>query len=422
MPIGPGLRRRWIPLFWFLLATTPASGSGTEVPEDPDLLRQTVSMSLVDASLVDFFRTVAELSDLNLVIDSDVSGSVTLRVERLALDQIVEMVLKSHSLKQTVQENLIRISRQETLRAEKERDRKILELEHESQTMTTVARSLNYASAEEAAKSLKNQLGEEGRLDVDTRTNTVLMTDIPPRVAEMNRLLDRLDVAERQVEIEARIIEATTTFARNLGLQLDLLAGETGRRVAGSVRMSAPLGLGSVSPGIAAAPVLDTVRLDALLTAAESDGEVRILSKPRVTALNNVEAIITQGARIPIPVEHDFTTTVRFETAALRLLVTPQITREKTVLLKIKVENNVPDFSRTVQGIPTILTSESQTVVLIPHEGTAVIGGILLDIDRTLEQRVPGLSRIPVLGRLFRRDSQSRETREIIFFITPRIR
>ncbi len=421
MPINPRLRCRWVLFFWVLAAAT-SSGSEREVPEVPDPLRQPVSMSLVDASLVDFFRTVAELSDLNMVIDSDVSGNVTLRVEQLALDRVVEMVLKSHSLTRTVQDDLIRVSRQETLQAEKERERKMLELEHESQAPATVARSLNYASAEEAAKSLKNQLGEKGQLDVDTRTNTLLMTDIPPRVEEMNRLLDRLDVAERQVEIEARIIEATTTFARNLGLQLDLLAAESGPGAAGSVRMNTPLGLASGSPGVSATPVLDTVRLDALLTAAESEGEVRILSKPRVTALNNVEAIITQGARIPIPVEHDFTTTVRFETAALRLLVTPQITREKTVLLKIKVENNVPDFSRTVQGIPTILTSESQTVVLIPHEGTAVIGGILLDIDRTLTQRVPGLSRIPVLGRLFRRDSQSRETREIIFFITPRIR
>ncbi len=422
MSIVPRLRCRWIPLLWVLVAATPSKGSGPEVPEVPEPLRQTVSMSLVDASLVDFFRTVAELSDLNLVIDSDVSGSVTLRVERVALDQVVEMVLKSHSLEQTAQDSLIRISRQETLRAEQERDRKLLEEERESQAPTTVARSLNYASAEEVAKTLKNQLGEKGRLDVDTRTNTVLITDIPARALEIERLLDRLDVAGRQVEIEARIIEATTTFARNLGLQLDLLLGGTSQRGGGSVRMSSPSRQGLPSPGIAATPVLDTIRLDALLTAAESDGEVRILSKPRVTALNKVEAIITQGARIPIPVEHDFTTTVRFETAALRLLVTPQITSEKTILLKIKVENNVPDFSRTVQGIPTILTSESQTVVLIPHEGTAVIGGILLEIDRTLEQKVPGLNRIPVLGRLFRRDSQSRETREIIFFITPRIR
>ena len=422
MPNDLGLRRIWVSLIWLLVTAASPRGSGLEVPAVPDLLRQPVTMSLVDASLVDFFRTVAELSDLNLVIDSDVSGNVTLRVEGLALDQVVAMVLKSHSLEQTSKEDLIRISRRETLRAEEERDRELLSRERENQASTTVARSLNYASAEEVAKTLKNQLGEKGRLDVDTRTNTVLMTDIPPRVEELNRLLDHLDVAGRQVEIEARIIEATTTFARNLGVQLDMLIGGASPRAGASVRMSTPLGLGSGSPGITAAPVLDTMRLDALLTAAESEGEVRIVSKPRVTALNNVEATITQGARIPIPVEHDFTTTVRFETAALRLLVTPQITPEKTVLLKIKVENNVPDFSRTVQGIPTILTSESQTVVLIPHEGTAVIGGILLDIDRTLVQEVPGLVRIPVLGRLFRKDSKSRETREIIFFITPRIR
>ena len=132
MPIGPRLRYGWVPLFWVLAAATTTRGWGQEVPVVPDLLRQTVSMSLVDASLVDFFRTVAELSDLNMMIDSDVSGSVTLRVERLALDQVVEMVLKSHSLTRTVRENLIRISRQETLRAEKERERKLLELEHES--------------------------------------------------------------------------------------------------------------------------------------------------------------------------------------------------------------------------------------------------------------------------------------------------
>lgn len=415
-------RRRWFPILWVLVASTPAGGSGPEVPEGPDLLRQPVSMSLVDASLVDFFRTVAELSDLNLVIDSDVSGSVTLRVERLPLDQVVEMVLKSHALDRTIQEGLIRISRQETLQAENERERKRRETEREHQAPVTLARSLNYASAEAVAKTLKSQLGEKGRLEVDARTNTILMTDIPARVSEVDGLLDRLDVAERQVEIEARIIEATTTFARNLGLQLDLVLGGAGEGAGGSLRMSTPFPQSSSSSGVGAVPVLDTARLDGLLTAAESDGEVRIISKPRVSALNNVEAIITQGARIPIPVEHDFTTTVRFETAALRLLVTPQITSEKTVLLKIKVENNVPDFSRTVQGIPTILTSESQTVVLIPHEGTAVIGGILLDIDRTLEQKVPGLSRVPLLGRLFRRNSQSRETREIIFFITPRIR
>ena len=147
-----------------------------------------------------------------------------------------------------------------------------------------------------------------------------------------------------------------------------------------------------------------------------------MLSRPRVTAQNNAEARITQGAKIPIPVQINFTTTVRYETAALQLTVTPQVTEEGTIALNIKVENNVPDFSQTVMGIPTILTSESQTRVLVDDGETTIIGGIFLETDRTSESGVPGLSRIPVLGKMFRHTGQNRETREILFFITPSIR
>ena len=167
---------------------------------------------------------------------------------------------------------------------------------------------------------------------------------------------------------------------------------------------------------------LDLVVVDALIEAAEEKGEARILSKPRVSAQNNAEAIITQGAKIPIPVQQNFTTTVRFEVAALRLTVTPQITDKETVLLGILLENNVPDFTRTVLGIPTILTSESQTLVLVPDGGTTVIDGVFVETDRQQDRKVPGLGDIPVLGHLFKSTTDDRETREILFFITPRIR
>jgi type IV pilus assembly protein PilQ len=235
-------------------------------------------------------------------------------------------------------------------------------------------------------------------------------------------MLDTIDVPEHQVEIEARIIEATTNFAREIGAQFGFLIGRDGDRNQGGFRAFAPVedpvGVAAFTTG----KLMDVFRLDTVITAAELSGDARILSKPRVSAQNNSEAIITQGERIPIPVQMNFTTTVRFETAALRLTVTPQITEEETIALAIKVENNVPDFSRTVMGIPTILTSEAETHVLVPDGGTTVIGGIFVETDREAEDKVPGLGNIPILGHLFKKTSVERETREILFFLTPKIK
>jgi type IV pilus assembly protein PilQ len=272
--------------------------------------------------------------------------------------------------------------------------------------------------------SFEKQLTDRGEIGVDERTNTLIITDVEEGVSRLTNLLNSLDVPERQVEIEARIIEAKTTFSRELGVNLGLLIGAPGDRNSGGLEVFAPVdpdkAVGAF--GFFSGNPLDTVQLDALITAAELEGDARILSKPRVSAQNNAEAKITQGSKIPIPVQQNFTTTVRYETAALQLTVTPQITDEGTIMLKIKVENNIPDFTRTVLGIPTILTSESTTRVLVMDGGTTVIGGIFVENENETEDRVPGLGSVPVLGNLFKRSLISRETREILFFITPRIK
>ena len=167
--------------------------------------------------------------------------------------------------------------------------------------------------------------------------------------------------------------------------------------------------------------LVDTFRLDAIISAAETEGEARILSKPRVTTQNNTEAVITQGSEIPIPVQQNFTTTVQFQTAALRLTVIPRVTNVGTILLNIHVENNIPDFARTVLGIPAIQTSEASTQVMVKDGGTTVIGGIYVQSESETESRVPGLGRIPLIGNLFKSNSKAKDTREIIFFITARI-
>jgi type IV pilus assembly protein PilQ len=173
--------------------------------------------------------------------------------------------------------------------------------------------------------------------------------------------------------------------------------------------------------GISIGNIFDTFLLDAAITAGESKGWAKLISQPKVTALNNSSAVITQGVRFPVQIESNNTITVQFQDAALTLEVTPQITYEGNIVLDLKVENNTPDWAKNVDGIPSIRTSESTTRVLVSDGGTTVIGGILVDTESDAEEKIPGLGSLPVVGNLFRRTSVSRSTQEVLFFVTPRI-
>ncbi|MEE8584862.1 MAG: type IV pilus secretin PilQ [Acidobacteriota bacterium] len=412
----------------------PAAAAIASVPalQSPGQFSGTpITMKVVDISLADFFRVISEVSGLNVLIDPDVSGRVTMNMEAVPWDQLFEAVLRSNRLEKTIDGNLVRVSTKETIRVEDEAKRAIKRANFLASDTRTDTFHLNYAVANQISQTLEEQLSERGQIDVDPRTNTLIITDVVDTFERMEELIRRLDVPEQQVEIEARIVEATTNFSRELGAEFDLGIGNFfGRqsRPRGSDRNAgiAAVRAGAEDPvgvfGISLGNILDTVRLDAFISAAETNGDARILSKPRITAQNNAEATITQGAKIPIPVTQNFTTRVRFEEAALKLTVIPQITQENTVLLNLHVENNVPDFSQTVLGIPTILTSEAKTLVLVPDGGTTVIGGIFTEVDRTEIRKVPGLGNLPILGHLFKNTSKERETREILFFITVRIK
>lgn len=412
------------------LSAVLTTGAPLPVPEQSPIAQvqsaqyqgEPISLDLVDVSLVDFFRTISELSGLNILIDPDVKGTITIHVEEVPWDQLFDMVLKSHGLEKTVDGNLVRISTKETLQREQEAIEALKKAEFMAVDTLTVTKHLNYAKALVVSKGLEKQLTGRGQVMADERTNTLIITDVPENVSRLSMLIGTLDIPERQVEIEARIIEATTNFARELGVQFGFIIGKPTDRTQAAFEVFAPAEEPVGAARFLTGKVVDTFRLDTIISAAEAKGEARILSKPRVSAQNNAEAVITQGSKIPIPVTQNFTTTVRFETAALQLTVTPQISEERTVVLGIRLENNIPDFTRTVLGIPTILTSESRTQVMVPDGGTTVIGGIFVETDRQQDNKVPGLGDIPVLGHLFKNTRRERDTREILFFITPRIK
>ncbi|MCH8015665.1 MAG: type IV pilus secretin PilQ [Acidobacteria bacterium] len=393
---------------------------------------QPVSLKVVQISVTDFFRTISELSGLNILIDPEVGGSLTLNVEQVPWDQLFDAVLQSQGLAKRIEGNLVRISTQDKLRAEQEINQSLKEATFLAADTLTVTKRLNYATGSEIRGTLEPHLTPRGSMNVDDRTNTLIISDVPYGIDAVTSLINILDVAEKQVEIEARIIEASTNFSRSLGVQLGFGIGriDPAKNAFGDVADRVTSQINTITPasgqitgiaGLMVGGLVDVFRLDALITAAETDGEARILSKPRVTTQNNTEAIITQGSEIPIPVQQNFTTTVQFQTAALQLTVIPRVTNVGTILLNIHVENNIPDFARTVLGIPAIQTSEATTQVMVQDGGTTVIGGIYVQSESETEDRVPGLGRIPLLGNLFKSNTKSKDTREIIFFITARI-
>lgn len=393
---------------------------------------QPVSLKVVQISVTDFFRTISELSGLNILIDPEVGGSLTLNVEQVPWDQLFDAVLQSQGLAKRIEGNLVRISTQDKLRAEQEINQSLKEATFLAADTLTVTKRLNYATGSEIRGTLEPHLTPRGSMNVDDRTNTLIISDVPYGIDAVTSLIKILDVAEKQVEIEARIIEASTNFSRSLGVQLGFGIGriDPAKNAFGDVADRVTSQINTITPasgqitgiaGLMVGGLVDVFRLDALISAAETDGEARILSKPRVTTQNNTEAIITQGSEIPIPVQQNFTTTVQFQTAALQLTVIPRVTNVGTILLNIHVENNVPDFARTVLGIPAIQTSEATTQVMVQDGGTTVIGGIYVQSESETEDRVPGLGRIPLLGNLFKSHTKSKDTREIIFFITARI-
>lgn len=435
---------------------------------------QPLTLDLIDMPLVDFFRLMAEEGGINIVVDPDVKGTISIKGEKIPWDQVFDMALATRSLDKQVEGNLVRITRKATLQDEAKQREALNKANMLAADLETRIRRLNYAKAETLINALADQRTVRGATVFDERTNSLIMTDLPSAIDRMSELIDILDVPQPQVEIEARIVSATRDFARDIGIQFGFVGGNLQRVTVGGPNTSGTIGgtRPSVTPistyaagnpstgrgasessstdsggvstgtgsqnkgnwnvnlpatkafgglGLSIGNIFDTFLLDAAITAGESKGWAKLISQPKVTAQNNSSAIITQGVRFPVQIVANNTVTVQFQNAALTLTVVPQITYEGNIVLDLKVENNTPDFANDVNGIPSIRTSESSTRVLVSDGGTTVIGGILVDSEANSEDKIPGLGSLPVIGHMFKRSAVSRSTQEVLFFVTPRI-
>ena len=441
-------------------APTPVSPQGqttTQTTADlPGMPRQAgqrqysgnpISLDFQQADLRAVLRVFAEISGLNIVIDPAVKGTVDVALRDVPWDQALDIILRANKLGYIVDGTIVRIAPMTTLADEETQRRKLSDEQALAGQLRVITRTLSYSKAEEMVQLLtKSALSQRGTVQVDPRTNTLIITDLADRLTTAEELLTTLDRAQPQVEIEARIVQADKNYARRLGIQWGFnglvdptlgnttglafpnngaLGGRVGALTQGPNGTSTAVNLGATAPtsgaGLSLGSVNGSFNLDVALTAAESAGNLRVLSTPRVSAQNNMEAEITQGVQIPIQTVSNNTVTVSFRDAALTLKVVPQITAAGTVIMRIALENAQPDFSRQINGIPPINTQRANTQVLVSDGQTTVIGGIFVSQDQANTDKTPGLGSVPLIKWLFKREDIRNQSTELLIFITPRI-
>ncbi len=397
-----------------------------------------ISLDLKDADIKDVFRTISELTGLNIVIDPDVHGTVTVRLENVPWDQALELILKQNGLGYVIENNVMRIATTGKLQRE-EQERAALDAARQASLPTkTVIKRLSYANVGEAAATLKKVMSPRGDVIVDARTNTLIIREIQDYMPTVLQLLENLDRPTEQVIIESRIVETTKTFGHTLGVNwgfsgvADAAHGNTTNLVfpnngnlAGTV-FTRPNGAAQpTTTGLALrlGNVLDTFNLDIALNAAENQGLVKIISSPRVAAMTNESASIQTGLQIPVQTTVNNTTSVLYVDATLQLQVTPQITAEGTILMQVNIQKREPAPGVQIQGGGNVPLSirQARTKIIVKDGGTAVIGGIFQMNDNDSYNYVPGLGKIPIIGNLFRTKQRLENHDELLIFITPRI-
>jgi type IV pilus assembly protein PilQ len=420
----------------------------------PKYTGEPISVNLKDVDLKDFFRLIHEISGLNVVLDPNVKGTLTVVLDDVPWDQALDIVLKNNDLARELEGNVLRIATVETLRKEAEARRAQIDAEALAVDKVSVTRFLSYAKAKDVLVTVKKFLSQRGDVVADDRTNAIVINDIPKVMPTIDRLLTQLDRKTQEVEIEARVVAATRNFARDIGTQLGFGWGNGTSAIGGNAQAgSSPTTVGGLTPGYitttsssgagsgATIPLFsnlgstsptsglsflnasNTVRIDAVLSMAESRGLLKVLSRPRIVTQNNILAQVKQGVRVPIVTQAQLggPPTVTYVDAFLRLTVTPQITSESTIFLNIDVENTTPNFGQEVQGNPELITQQATTQVLVTDGGTVVIGGVIQTQNSININQVPLLGNIPYLGNLFKHTQVSTSNQELIFFITPRI-
>lgn len=400
---------------------------------DKQYTGEPITLNLKDADIKDTLQRFSELTQLNIVLDPDVRGTVTVSLQDIPWDQALELILKINQLGYVLEGNIMRIASTSKLTQEENSRLQFMQAQDKNRPLRTVLQKISYGNAQEMAATARKVMSSRGDIFIDTRSNTLIIKELPDYLPTVLDLIKNLDIASPQVMIEARIIEANRTFSNEIGIVwgfngvADASHGNTTGLVfpnSGSVagNVSLPSGAPQVLR-LTLANVLNTFSLDAAIRAAESRGLVKVVSTPKVQTQTGELASIQSGFQIPVQTTVNNTTSVLYINATLRLDVTPQITNEGTVIMDVTIQKREPAVGINIAGgqnIP-LTTRDAKTRLMVRDGGTAVIGGIFKITTNDGQSMIPGLWKIPILGNLFRSRTQTESTDELMIFITPRI-
>ncbi|RAS25694.1 type IV pilus assembly protein PilQ [Pseudomonas sp. URMO17WK12:I5] len=371
-------------------------------------------------------QVLADYAGVNLVASDTVQGNVTLRLHEVPWDQALELVLLSKGLARRDEGNVLLVAPAAEL-AEQSRGARIgQELDAQLQPLRRELLPIHHANASQLAELLLATLADDGiltgrgSLSVDARTNTLVAHQPAERLAELRKLVAQLDVPVRQVEIEARIVEANVDYEKGLGVrwgrQLYGEAPQLGKDV--FVDLGMEQGGASIGVGLLRGGVL----LDLELSAMEKSGNGEIISQPKVVTADNETARILKGTEVPYQeTSKSGATSVAFREASLSLEVTPQITPDGKVIMTVKVTKDEPDFVNALNDVPPIRKNEVNAKVRVTDGETIVIGGVYSTTQNNVVDKVPFFGDLPYVGRLFRRDALQEKKSELLVFLTPRI-
>ncbi len=451
----------------FVVEVRPVrSDDPNKLTQGPGYTGEKTSFSFQSIDVRSLLQVIADISNLNIITSDSVTGTVTLRLKDVPWDQAFQIIMDSRGLGMRKNGNVLLVAPKEELDAKTKRDLEAAQALTNLEPLKTQSFRLNYAKAAEIAGQIANQggtgangariLSARGSVVPESRTNQLFVTDIASKLEVVQQLISKLDVPVRQVVIEARIVEASDTFGKSLGVKLggvDLRAsrgGDGGYQVSGNNRIAFGTSyanvVGSTGAGGNTDPTGSFVNLPAVgqngaspasfafslfnaaanrflnmeISALESDGKGKVISAPRVIAADQSRAIVESGTEIPYQTATSSgATALQFKKANLSLQVTPQITPEGNIILDLEVNKDTPGAA-TPGGI-SIDTKHIKTQVLVENGGTVVIGGIYTQDETDSETRVPLLGDIPYLGSLFKNKTKSATKKEMLVFITPKM-
>ena len=441
------------------VSTPVAQQSVSQLPPQASRRRvyhgQPIELHAKDAPIHDLLRIIADTGKVSIVVPDTIEAKVTLDLKRVPWDQALEVILSSHQLWYRREGNLYRVASRKELDKEDEEEAARREAQLKAEAPRSQLVPLNYASAQDLAKKLEPMLSPHGKLAVDERTNQLIITDVSGNRDQITRLAQSLDTQTPQITIEARIVEARSTFLRQIGIQWGgrALAGANGGNATGlvwpssisliggnedaqtnrggvaspsdfAVNLPAATGTGEGGAlGLSLGSVGGNFNINLRLSALEDSGTVRIISAPKITVLNNRLASIASGVSIPISTVSATGTQTQFVQADLRLEVTPTVSQSDcAIAMALNVQKNEPDFVNVgARGDPTILRKEARTSMLVTDGETAVLGGIYTRNSGLAYKKIPLLGDLPVLGWLFKSRRENDDRTEILVFITPKI-